>query len=187
MITIGYQGIKNSNSEEAAIRLAEKLNIKDYLLLPLVSSFNVLDNVYNCNIDYGVIAYQNNTGGKVTESIQALKFLPLKLRDEITLPIHHYLFVKNDTIKDEDIEAIASHSQAFVQCQNNLKKYFPHTRLIKDEDTATAARKLKLELFNESTAVLCRLNAGEENGLYLLKSHLEDSPDNTTDFRMYRK
>lgn len=187
MITIGYQGIKNSNSEEAALLFAKKLKMKDYKLLPLVSSFNVLDNVYLGNIDYGVIAYQNNTGGKVTESVQALKFLELKLVEEITLPIHHFLFVKDENIKEEDIEAIASHSQAFVQCQNNLRKYYPHTRLIKDEDTATAARKLHLELFSESTAVLCRKNAGEENGLYLLRSNLEDRDDNTTDFRMYQK
>ena len=55
MIKIGYQGILNSNSEEVAKQFASSLS-EECLLLPLVSSFNVLDNVNNGNIDYGVVA-----------------------------------------------------------------------------------------------------------------------------------
>lgn len=187
MIRIGYQGIYNSNSEEAAKQFVKKQGFKEYILLPLVSSFNVLDNVEMGNIDYGVIAYKNNTGGKVVESVQAIKFLQLELFDTITIPIHHYLFVKNNTIKEKDIEAIASHPQAFTQCKNNLSRDFFDIPLIKDEDTATAARKLRLELFNEKTAVLCRLNAGKSNNLFLLKSNLEDRNDNTTTFKIFKR
>ena len=43
MKIIGYQGIEGSNSEEAARLLADKLALKDFLLLPLVSSLNVLN------------------------------------------------------------------------------------------------------------------------------------------------
>jgi prephenate dehydratase len=186
MIKIGYQGILNSNSEEAAKQFAKTLT-DEYLLLPLVSSFNVLDNVNNSNIDYGVVAYKNNTGGMVVESVQAIKFSNLKLVDEITLPIHHHLFVKDYEVLDGDISAIASHPQALTQCKENLEKNYPNVKLIKDEDTATAARKLKLELFDRNTAVLCRMNAGIENTLHLLESNLEDRNDNTTDFRIYKK
>lgn len=186
MIKIGYQGILNSNSEEAAKQFASTLN-EEYLLLPLVSSFNVLDNVNNCNIDYGVVAYKNNTGGLVIETVQAIKFLNLSLVDEITLPIHHFLFVKDQDVLAKDIIAIASHPQAFTQCKENLYHKYKNVELIKDEDTATAARKLKLELFDRFTAVLCRMNAGEDNSLYLLDSYLEDRDDNTTSFRIYKK
>lgn len=187
MIRIGYQGIKNSNSEEAAKKLVLKLNIKDYQLIPLVSSFNVLDNVFNGNIDYGVIAYENCRGGKVKESVQAIKFIKLNEVDEIILPIHHFLFVKNEKVKKEDLTAIASHPQAFVQCQDNLSKNYPNVKLIQDEDTATAARKLKIDLFNEFTGVLCRKNAGFNNDLFLMDSYLEDRSDNTTTFKIYKK
>ncbi|XMB73120.1 prephenate dehydratase domain-containing protein [Mycoplasmatota bacterium WC30] len=187
MIRVGYQGIQGSNSEEAAIQLVKKHNFDQVLFLPLVSSFNVLDNVNNGNIDYGVIAIRNNTGGTVTESIQTLKFLKLTLFDKITLPIHHYLYVKDKEVKENDIKIIASHPQAFIQCKANLKKYYPNVLLLKDEDTATAARKLGLELFDRNTAILCRRNAGEFNNLFLMKSHLEDRNDNTTDFEIYKK
>lgn len=187
MIRIGYQGIHNSNSEEAAKQFVKKHGFKDYILLPLVSSFNVLDNVEMDNIDFGVIAYENNTGGKVIESVEAIKALDLKIFDTITIPIHHFLFVKNSSIKENDIEAIASHPQAFTQCKNSLANLFYDIPLLKDEDTATAARKLRLNLFNENTAVLCRLNAGKSNNLHLLKSNLEDRNDNTTTFKVFSK
>jgi len=187
VITIGYQGIKGSNSEEAARALSIKHKFKDYTLLPLVSSFNVLDNVAQGTIDYGVVAMKNNTGGTVSESIQSLKYLDVKLVDTITLPIHHYLYVKNDSISKDGITQIASHKQALIQCETTLKTDFPGVELLSDEDTATAARKLRLELFDDTTAVLCRKNAGEFNDLYLLQSNLEDRSDNTTDFNMYKK
>lgn len=185
MIKIGYQGITNSNSEEAARKFVENMGFKDYLLLPLVSSFNVLDSVANEKIEYGVVAYENNTGGKVIETVQTLKYLNLNLVDTITIPIHHYLFVKDKSISEKDIEAIASHPQAFTQCYSNLNKFFLDVPLIKDEDTATAARKLSLNLFTYNTAVLCRLNAGKDNNLHLLKSNLEDRNDNTTSFKVF--
>lgn len=187
MIKIGYQGIQSSNSEAAALEFVKLAKLKNYIMFPLVSSFNVLDNVDNGNIDYGIIAYRNNTGGTVKESIQALKFLELQLVKEITIPISHYLFVKNDTLSIDSITAIASHPQAFVQCQQTLAKHYPNALLISDEDTATAARKLRLELFDENTAVLCRKNAGEKNDLHLIHSNLEDRNDNSTTFRVYKK
>lgn len=187
MIRIGYQGIQNSNSEAAALEFVKHAKLKNYIMFPLVSSFNVLDNVDNGNIDYGIIAYRNNTGGMVKESIQALKFLDLSLVTEITIPISHYLFVINETVSKDSITAIASHPQAFIQCQKTLEIHYPNAFLITDEDTATAARKLRLELFSENTAVLCRKNAGEKNNLHLLDSNLEDRDDNSTTFRVYKK
>jgi prephenate dehydratase len=187
MILIGYQGILNSNSEEAAKEFAKKFVNEEYILLPLVSSFNVLDNVNNGNIDYGVVAYENNNGGKVTETVKTIDHLNLDLVQEVVLPIHHFLFVKNNSVLLSDISKIASHSQALIQCQNNLKNSFPNVILVNDEDTATAARKLNLGLFDENTAVICRLNAGFDNGLHLLKSNLEDNKNNKTMFRIYKK
>jgi len=185
VITIGYQGIKGGNSEEAAKQLVEKQQLKDVTLIPLVSSFNVLQNVMLGNIDYGVIAMKNNTGGVVKESVQSLQYMDVVFVDEITLPIYHFLFVKDNAVKKEDITCIASHSQALVQCQKTLQSQYEGISLVEDEDTATAAIKLHLDLFPRTTAVLCRENAGYDNQLFLLDAHLEDRNDNTTDFHMF--
>ncbi len=185
MVIIGYQGVEGSNSEKAAFELAKKNGFKEFQLLPLVSSFNVLDNVIKKRVNYGVIAVENSKGGRVLESDMVLKHLNLEKRDQITLPINHFLFVKNENVDETDIKRIASHPQAFKQCTNNLSHNYRNVELVKDEDTATAARKLSLGIFDDSVAVLCRKNAGEMNGLYLLESHLEDTDDNKTTFEMY--
>lgn len=185
MIVIGYQGVEGSNSEQAALELAMKNKFKEFQLLPLVSSFNVLDNVIKKRVQYGVIAVENSSGGRVVESEIVLKHLNLKKVDQITISISHFLFAKNDKISKNDIRKIASHPQALKQCTQTLEELFPTIELETDEDTATAARKLSLGIFNDSVAVLCRKNAGEMNGLHLLMSHLEDSQDNKTTFEMY--
>ena len=185
MVTIGYQGVEGSNSEEAARQLAEKHKFRNYTLMPLVSSFNVLDNVIKKRIDYGVVAVSNNKGGIVEESKTVLDHLNIPKFDTITIPITHFLFVKNDSINFKDIKEIASHPQAFKQCKNTLKENFASCRLVTDEDTATAARKLSLGILPKTTAVLCRKNAGLMNCLHLLVSNLEDKTDNKTTFEMY--
>ncbi len=185
MVLIGYQGVKGSNSEEAARLLAIKHHFKDYRLIPLVSSFNVIENVLSKNVDYGVIAMRNNTGGTVKESMQSIYNMEVLKVDSITLPIHHFLFVKDKLVVKADILHIASHSQALIQCAHHLSENYPNVILISDEDTATAAIKLRIDLFDRNTAVICRENAGISNGLFLLESFLEDREDNSTDFDMY--
>lgn len=185
MVVIGYQGVEGSNSEYAALKLAKKQGITNYQLLPLVSSFNVLDNKIKKRIDYGVIAVENSQGGKVKESEIVLKHLKLEKVDSITIPITHYVYVKNDDVSIEDISQIVSHPQAFKQCVKTLSQSFGHVLQVPDEDTATAARKLSLGIFDEDVAVICRKNAGEMNGLTLLASNIEDRDDNKTTFEMY--
>lgn len=185
MIIIGYQGVEGSNSEQAAYRFAIKRGFENYQLLPLVSSFNVLDNVIKKRVDYGVVAVRNSSGGVVAESKLVLDYLKLPKKEEITIPIQHFLFVKNSSIGEKDIDTFVSHPQAFKQCQKTIDKEYPKIALVPDEDTATAARKLSLGILKNNVAVLCRENAGEMNGLYLLRSNLEDHKDNKTTFEVY--
>ena len=185
MIVIGYQGVEGSNSEQAAKEFALKRNFEKYQLLPLVSSFNVLDNVIKKRINYGVIAVRNNSGGIVEESKQVLDHLDIEKQDEITLPITHFMFSKCKDIKLNNIKKLVSHPQAFKQCYQRLQNKYPQLELIHDEDTATAARKLSLGILRDDCAVLCRKNAGEMNNLHLLESNLEDHPDNKTTFEVY--
>lgn len=185
MVIIGYQGVEGSNSERAALEFAQKSKFNSYQLLPLVSSFNVLDNVIKKRVDYGVIAVRNSSGGTVEESKIVLDHLNIQKKDEVTIPIHHFLFVKDENVTLEDIDSLASHPQAFKQCKTTLETTYENLTLIDDEDTATAARKLSLGILERNFGVLCRKNAGEMNGLYLLRSNLEDRPDNKTTFEVY--
>ncbi|MBN2877271.1 MAG: hypothetical protein JXL85_06430 [Bacilli bacterium] len=185
MKIIGYQGIEGSNSEEAARIWAENHLQEEYILLPLVSSLNVLTCVETEKVDFGVIAIRNNHGGVVKESMDALLNTPLKRTGSITIPIYHHLYVKDDTVTIDQIRFVVSHPQAFLQCEGTLKTKYGRLELVIDEDTATAARKLGNGILSKESAVLCRENAGKMNHLVLLESHLEDNENNQTEFEVY--
>ena len=79
MVKVGYQGIEGSNSEEAAKKLCEIKGIKEFELVPLVTSRGVVEKLNRNEIDYGVMAYKNNIGGKVQETIDALSMINYEL------------------------------------------------------------------------------------------------------------
>jgi prephenate dehydratase len=183
---IGYQGIVGSNTEKATIDIVEKAGFKDYELIPLVSSREVIQALETRRIDFGVLAIKNSKGGLVKESYKGLMKANLELVMGKVQKIHHHLYVYDETIKKEDLKIIASHPQALVQCQDYIKNQFYGVDLKEMEDTATSAQKLADGSLNRLTGVLCTKKAGELNRLHLLESYVEDESDNQTEFRMYR-
>ena len=117
MVKVGYQGIEGSNSEEAARKLCEIKGIKEFELVPLVTSQRVVEKLNRNEIDYGVMAYKNNIGGKVQETMDALSMINYELVGRCELLIHHCIFVLDSSIKLSDITKVVSHEQALVQCQ----------------------------------------------------------------------
>ena len=96
------------------------------------------------------------------------------------------LYVLDKTIKLDDIEVIASHPQAIKQCEKYIEKTFNKAKIINSPDTAYAAKALANGAYTKNTAVLCRKDAGEKNGLYKLAKHVEDRIDNRTEFHLYK-
>lgn len=182
MIKIGYQGIEGSNSEEAAKVLAKQLNISQYELIPLVTSKNVICELNNHKINYGVVAISNSIGGIVKETKDAIKNIQLNIIATTTLQIHHCIFIKPN-IQFQDIKYIASHPQALLQTKQNRLKYL---NVIEKEveDTAIAAKYLYEDKLSDDTAVICRKNAGELYKLKLIYENIEDRNDNFTKFQM---
>ena len=109
----------------------------------------------------------------------------MELVDTTILQIHHCLFVKKET-KRENIKCVASHPQALKQTHNNRMKYYPKASTEKMEDTAIAAKYLYEGKLPETTAVLCRKNAGEMYDLELIHENMEDRSDNYTEFQMFK-
>lgn len=186
MIRIGYQGIEGSNSEEAARKIAKQLKLSEYELIPLVTSKTVIDKLKRDEIDYGVVATKNSLGGTVQETYDAIKNESLELIATHILQIHQCLFVKPGT-PAEAIACIASHPQALLQTKNNRLKHYPNACEKEVEDTAIAAKYLHEGKLPETTAVLCRRNAGEMYDLELAYENMEDRSDNYTEFRMFKR
>ena len=184
-IRIGYQGIEGSNSEAASAGFAVTQEMKNVEYVPLVSSQRVVDMLVAGDIDYGVMASRNHIAGYVQETEAARTGVSYHLTAALTLPIHHCLFVKDPTVTNPTI--IASHPQALAQCKETLAQEFADAELMEIEDTAIGARYLSDGTLPSNVGVLCRRNAGEAFGLYLLQENLEDDPTNATDFIIIEK
>lgn len=181
IIKIGHQGIEGSNSEQASKTFSQKLfSGKKAEFIPLVTSQNVVNKLIAKEIDYGVMAFENNIGGIVEETRLALENLNYKIIQKLKLDIHHCLFVKNKSIDTTKVTKIISHEQALKQCSNFIAKNFPCTEIQKAQDTAICAERLQKGLLEDKTAIICRKNAGENRGLHLLAENIENSKSITT-------
>ena len=176
---IAYQGIPGSNSEAVSAIFAQNQGFVAPEYIPAVHSQGVIDMLKNGQADYGVMATRNLMAGSVGESDNALSNLSHRVIDAQWLSVHHCLFVKNAAAR---FDTIASHVQALGQCRNNLHNRYGDCALLEVEDTALAARMLADGSLPETTAVLCRRNAGEMFGLHLVAENLEDDPRNMTEF-----
>lgn len=187
-IKIGYQGVCGSNSELAARKLASKcLKGDDSIeLVPLVNSAEVMENLYRHSIDYGVVATRNSIGGTVKETMDALRNRQPEFCGVTILPIHHCLFKKDSSVKDEDIKQVCSHIQALKQCSANISKLCPQAEIMEIEDTAIGAERLSSGEIPPSCAVICSKAAGLQRGLCLMAENIEDRSDNRTEFRLFR-
>ena len=184
---IGYQGIEGSNSEEAAKAFAQKLKIEKAEYVPLISAKNVIEELEQNKIDYGVVAVKNSYAGDVTETKKALEGATKKIKyiDELQLEIHHSIFKKDKIIRNEELKIIMSHPQAIAQTKEFRKENLPKLKEQEIEDTALAAKYLAEGKLDKTVAIICRKNAGLMYGLELMYENIEDAKDNKTQFRIY--
>lgn len=183
---IGYQGEEGSNSQEAAKLFANELGVMG-TFVPLVSSGRVADALEKGTITYGVMAIRNNLGGRVLETEQALeKYSSLEQVSELQIPIHHCLFCKNKDVETK-ICKVVSHIQALLQTRTYRAEYYPEWEEFEYADTALAAKDLAEGVLPDTTAVICRKNAGEMYDLHLIAENIEDNKQNYTTFGLFQK
>ena len=185
-LAVGYQGIAYSNNHQAAQVLCHRAGLQHARLVPLITSANVAHALQNRDIDLGVMAISNSIGGEVAETKAALQQVKLHGIQTVELPIHHYAFKREGAIQNNQIKYVASHPQALKQCLHSIERIFPEADLQSVENTALAAQSLAQGKFNDHTAVICTLLAGEHYNLALVAADMEDSPDNRTVFGLYQ-
>lgn len=183
---IGYQGTQGSFSEIAAEKLIEKENYSNCVLIPLASSENVCKELEEGNIDFGVVAVENSIGGEVFETKKAFQSRRIHEISGVAIPIAQCLFKKNDQIKNIDLQFVASHQQALVQCEKTLQNILNDYNTVTVEDTALAAKRLASGVYEENTAVICSMKAGQINNLVLVQDNIQDRAGNTTYFKLIR-
>ncbi len=137
--------------------------------------------------DLAILPVANSSSGLVRPTLEALGSFAFEPLDEIALPVRFSLLVRHEGIELGSIARVASHPQAFSQCQRFLVRELPEAERIEVGDTASAARALAEGKLDERTAVLASARAGEVWGLRALRRDVQDDPDDRTFFVVLRR
>lgn len=177
---IGFQGTRNSNSDDAARRMSRAIVGEPVMFVPLTTSQAVVDALETGDIDVGIMAMRNNIGGCVSETSDALAEADdVRLTSTFDMPIRHFLFCLPHVDEDE-ITCIVSHPQALAQTSRTTSRMFPSASRCDAPDTSLAATWLADGTLPRCCAVICPVGAGIACGLRLVAADVEDSPSITT-------
>jgi prephenate dehydratase len=183
---VGYQGMRGSHTERAAMELLQRAGLHGWQLDPCITSHEVVARLSDGRVQLGVLAVSNAVAGEVAETADALRGVACVELARCTLPIVHCLYAR-EPMAAADVEHVYSHEQALRQCAGSLTRLCPGATLHAMEDTAVAARALAAGRYPGRAAVVCAQAAGEQAGLALLAAAIQDRPDNATAFVLLRR
>ncbi|WP_446040987.1 prephenate dehydratase [Streptomyces sp. SID1121] len=173
MTVIAYQGEPGSNSATAVAHLYPGSQG-----LPCTGFDQALDAVLLGSADLAVIPVDNSAAGRVADVHHLLPDSGLSIIGEYFLDIRFDLMGVPDGSL-EQVETVRSHVHALSQCRKVLRE--GGWRTLVSDDTAGAAREVA-ESRDPRQAALAPPAAAELHGLRVLRSGVEDDPDNTTRF-----
>lgn len=178
--TIGYLGPTGTFCEMAAESLFPKHQFDPY-----PSIISVIEDVAQGHLTTGVLPMENLLEGTVTPVLDGLTSYPnIKISGEVLLKIEHHLMV-SPGLRKKQLTGVFSHPQALAQCQEYLRKNFPHLPCQPVSSTAEAARRVSLDL--NSCAAIGNKRAAEVYGLEILEDNICDVPENFTRFIVLSK
>lgn len=186
----GIQGGVGSFNEEALLDYTTRHNITKVKTAYLFTTGRVLNQLHRGNIDYGLFAMHNSTGGVVGESIRAIAQYKFRIVEEFGIPIRHNLMaIKGVAV--ESLQTIMAHPQVFKQCKDTLVKRYLRLdqRSGKGDlvDTAAAARALAKSKLSRTTAILGPKRLSELYNLTILDKDLQDDKENITSFLLVKR
>ncbi|MFE7753269.1 prephenate dehydratase [Streptomyces sp. NPDC057428] len=173
MTTVAYQGELGSNSATVAQAL-----FPEGREFPCTGFEQALDAVTLGDADVAVVAVDNSAAGRVADVHHLLPESGLFIVAEYFLAIRFDLMGVPGTSFDQ-VKCVRSHVHALGQCRKVLRE--GGWRTLVSDDTAGAAREVA-ELGDPRHAALAPPAAARLYGLEVLRSAIEDDPDDTTRF-----
>lgn len=145
------------------------------------TSLNAIDEVFReveaGASQYGVVPIENSIEGVVNHTLDMFVISPLKISGEVELRIHHHLLCPQEP--QQRIERVYSHQQSLAQCREWLDSNLPKAERVAVSSNAEAARRI---LSEPDAAAIAGDTAAMKYGLQIIKSNIEDHPNNTTRF-----
>ena len=185
-VTIGIQGGKGSFNEEAINYYLKQNGIDNYkIVVYLYTSKNVLQSLYEGDIDQGLFAIHNSVGGIVMESVKAMAQYKFSIIEEFAIKISHALMIRKDA-KLDDITSIMAHPQVFAQCNETLKQKYPNLKQTSGVgeliDHALVAKQLNENKLPKNIATMGSKILAELYDLTVVEDNLQDAKQNDTSF-----
>lgn len=135
--------------------------------------------VVNGECDACVLPVENSTEGAVTATADVLVELPLFVRAQTAMTVHHDL-IASEGANLKDIDTVYSHPQALAQCAKWLEKNLPGARRIAVSSTSQALGIIR----GANQAAIARAPCPGQRSL---EARIEDCKDNTTRFWLLSK
>ena len=167
---ISYLGDRYTHTYAAA----EKFSHGEAELVGYHTIYSSIEAALRGECDYAVAPIENSCGGSVTDTLDALRALPLYVREETVLHVPQHLIGVAGATAD-GIKTIYSHPQALAQCDAYLRAHFPDAEAIAVSSTAEA-----LSLACDATkAAIAR---APSEGRAVIDAEIEDVKNNSTRF-----
>ena len=171
---VACQGIEGAYSQIACDSIFKS---------PSILYFNTFEHVFKAvetgMCQYGILPIENSTAGSVNAIYDLMTRHNFSIVRAARLKVSHNLLAKHGA-KLEDIREVFSHEQAINQCSNYLAG-LKGVKVTVVENTAMAARMVAQSDRTDVAALSSRF-CGEEYGLNLLQTNVQDQDNNYTRF-----
>lgn len=176
-LRVAFQGEHGAFSEEAAQQLFSNAG----LTVPCHSFESLFSSVEEGRADLALAPLENSLAGHVTRSYDLLYETRLWIRAETVRPIHHCL-IGYPGARIEQVRVVQSHPVALAQCEHFFAGN-PCVKRVTAEDTAGSVREV-MERADPTVAAIAGAHAAAVYGAQILKSNIEDYPENFTRFAL---
>ena len=172
--TVACQGIEGAYSQMACDSIFKS---------PTILYFDTFDHVFKAvesgMCQYGILPIENSTAGSVNAIYDLMIQHNFSIVRSVRLKVSHNLLAKHGT-KLGDIREVFSHEQAISQCADYLAG-MKNIKVTMVENTAVAARMVAQSDRTDVAAISSRF-CGEEYGLNLVQTNVQDQDNNYTRF-----
>lgn len=175
---IAYLGPEGTFSEEAALSYAAR---RSGSVVPFASFPALVSAAETGLTECALLPIENSLEGTVSGTVDLLIHeTRLKIRDELVLPVRHFLAVVPGTTLGE-IRSVHSHPQALGQCRRFLERCLPGVDTVAALSTAAGVAKIMRD-GDPTQAAIGTLRAAELYGAEVLARDIQDNHNNVTRF-----
>jgi prephenate dehydratase len=173
---VAFQGVAGAYSEKAALNFFGRST----LTIPHKSFMEVFSAVGRGKCNFGIVPIENSLAGSIHENYDLCLKNKLWITGEIKLRVSHSLIV-NRGVKLAQIRQVYSHPQALSQCAGFIRTKLKKAQPMPYFDTAGSVELLRTSGARNAAAIAGK-DAAQKNKMTVLKSGIEDNPENFTRF-----